>query len=83
MPVRNVAGGLGENSRTDLLPGPLGALRKRKSDSLACACSFLLRISIKCRSIDDNHKRRTKATLGLEGENASDEERRGAERRGT
>lgn len=45
--------------------------RKFPNGSSACSPSrfLLLRISIKCRSIDDNHERRTKAELGLEGGN--------------
>jgi len=39
------------------------------------ACSLLLRISIKYGSIDDNHERRTKAALGLEGGNTRAERR--------
>ena len=58
----------GERISSWVLPGLL-----REQLSLACACSLLLRVSIKCRSIDDNHERRTKAALGLEGENASGE----------
>lgn len=61
--ARSTAGGSRENSRTRVSSR---VLPERSSLAL-----FYLRISIKCRSIDDNHERRTKAALGLEGENVS------------
>lgn len=66
--ARSVAGGSRENSRTRISSWVLPDLGEGRP-SLAL---FYLRISIKCRSIDDNHERRTKAALGLEGENVSE-----------